>query len=265
MQTVASKDGTMIAFDRAGSGPALILVGGMFEQRAMASETAQLAALPLMAQRFTVIHYDRRGRGDSTDTQPYAVEREIEDIEALIDAAGGSAYLFGISSGAALAFEAARALGGKVKKLALYEPPYNDDGAARQAWWQFRRQLGAALAEGRHADAVGLFMTLLGMPAEHLEGMRQHPMWPMWEAVAPTIAYDAAVLGEEAAVPVERAAQVAVPALVMDGGATEWPFMRATAAALARAMPNARHRTLEGQTHEVAAEVLGPVLVEFFA
>src|SRR5215211_5370127 len=118
MQKVTSKDGTTIAFDRSGTGPALILVGGMFEQRAMDSETSQLAALPLLSQHFTVFHYDRRGRGDSTDTQPYAVEREIEDIEALINEAGGEAFVYGISSGAALAMEAAIELGGKVKKLA---------------------------------------------------------------------------------------------------------------------------------------------------
>jgi len=264
MRTVTSKDGTTIAFDQSGKGPAIILVGGAFEQRAMDSATAQLAALPLLAQHFSVFHYDRRGRGDSTDTQPYAVERESEDIEALIDEAGGEAFVFGISSGAALAFEAAIKLGGKVKKLAMYEAPYNDDETGRQAWKEFRRQLKQVLAEGRRGDAVGLFMMLLGMPAEHLEGMRQHPMWPMWEAVAPTIAYDAAVLGEDASVPTERAARVAVPALIMDGGASEWPFMRITATALANAMPHAQHRTLEGQTHEVAAKAIAPVLVEFF-
>jgi|FLYN01.1.fsa_nt_gi pimeloyl-ACP methyl ester carboxylesterase len=264
MQTVTSKDGTTIAFDKTGQGPALILVGGAFEQRAMDSETARLAAFPLLAQHFTVYHYDRRGRGDSTDTQPYAVEREIEDIEALINHAGGSAFLFGISSGAALAFEAALALNGKVKKLALYEPPYNDDPAARQAWKNYRKQLKERLAEGRRGDAVGLFMMLLGMPAEQLEGMRQHPMWPMWEAIGHTLAYDAAALGEDGSIPSERAAHLAVPTLVMDGGATEWPSMHDTAVALAKAIPNAQHRTLEGQTHEVAAEALAPVLVEFF-
>ena len=264
MKTVTSKDGTTIAFDQSGKGPAIILVGGAFEQRAMDSETAQLAALPLLAQHFTVFHYDRRGRGDSTDTQPYAVEREIEDIEALINAAGGSAFVFGISSGAALAMEAAIKLGSKVKKLAMYEAPYNDDDDARQAWRGFRKQLKDVLAAGRRGDAVALFMTLLGVPADQIEGMRQHPMWPMWEAVAPTIAYDAAALGEDASVPTERAARVAVPALIMDGGASEWPFMHITAVALANAIPNAQHRTLEGQTHEVAAEAIAPVLVEFF-
>src|SRR5579859_3938157 len=127
MKTVTSKDGTRIAFETAGQGPALILVGGALEQRALPTETAQLAALPLLTQHFTVYHYDRRGRGDSTDTQPFAVGREIEDVEALIEDAGGSAYLFGISSGAALALEAAIALGSKVKKLAIYEAPYNSD------------------------------------------------------------------------------------------------------------------------------------------
>ena len=264
MKTVISQDGTTIAFDQSGQGPALILVGGMFEQRAMDSETSRLAALPLLAQDFTVYTYDRRGRGDSTDTQPFAVEREVEDIEALIDEAGGSAYVFGISSGAALAMEATIQLSDKIKKLAMYEAPYNDDNDARQAWKEFRRQLKELLAADRRGDAVGLFMLLLGMPPEQLEGMRQHPMWPMWEAVAPTIAYDAAILGQDASVPTQRAATVAVPALIIDGGAS-YPFMHITAKALANAVPNAQHRTLDGQTHEVAAEALAPVLIEFFA
>ncbi len=263
MRTVISKDGTTIAFDQSGQGPALILVGGMFEQRALDTETAKLAALPLLGQYFTVFHYDRRGRGDSTDTLPFAVEREIEDIEALIDKAGGSAFLFGISSGAALAMEAARALGSKVKKLAMYEAPYNDDEAARQAWREFRKQLTELLAAGRNGDAVILFTTLVGMPEEHVEGFRQMPMFPMFEAIAPTIAYDAAALGEDASVPTERAARVTVPTLVMNGSES-YPFMPGTAVALAKAMPNAQHRTLEGQTHEVAAEAIAPVLVEFF-
>ena len=264
MKTVTSKDGTTIAFDQSGKGPALILVGGMFEQRALDSETSRLATFPLLAKHFTVFHYDRRGRGDSTDTQPYALEREIEDIEALVNEAGGSAFLSGISSGAALAFEAAFALGSKVNGLGMYEPPYNDDDTARQAWKKFGKQLKETLAEGRRGDAVGLFMMLLGMPADHLEGMRQHPMWPMLEAVAPTMAYDVAAVGEDASIPTERAASLTARTLIMDGGATEFPFMHVTALALANAIPTAQHRTLDGQTHEVAAEALAPVLVEFF-
>jgi pimeloyl-ACP methyl ester carboxylesterase len=263
MNTVTSKDGTRIAYDRTGSGPALILVGGLFEQRAMDSETAQLAAFPLMAQHYTVFHYDRRGRGDSTDSQPYAVEREIEDIAALIDAAGKPAYLFGISSGAALALEAALALDGKVKKLAMYEPPYNDDADARQGWIRYRKQLEAALAGGRPGDAVAACMMMFGVPADQIEEMRQYPMWLMWEAIEHTIAYDAAVLGEDASTPTRRAAGLTTPTLVLDGGES-YPFMHVTAEALARAIPNARRLTLEGQTHEVAAGALAPVLVEFF-
>jgi pimeloyl-ACP methyl ester carboxylesterase len=152
MEKVHSEDGTAIAFDRSGEGPALILVGGAFEQRALDTETAKLAALPLLAQHFTVFHYDRRGRGESTDTQPYAVEREIEDIEALINEAGGSAFVFGISSGAALAMEAAIKLGSKVKKLAMYEAPYNSDEAARQAWTDHRKQLKKLLAADRRGE-----------------------------------------------------------------------------------------------------------------
>ena len=261
MKQVQSVDGTNIAFDQIGKGPALILVGGALEQRAMDSETAQLA--PLMAEHFTVFHYDRRGRGDSTDTQPYAVEREIEDIDALITEAGGSAFVFGISSGAALALEAAIKLGDKVKKLAMYEVPYNSDETARRAWQAYRKQLTGVLALGRRGDALALFMLLTGMPADHLDRVRQNPMWPMWEAVAPTLAYDAAVMGEDASVPSEKAASVAVPALVMDGSAS-YPFMHITALALAKAMPHAEHRTLEGQTHEVESSVLAPVLEEFF-
>ncbi|HEX6551769.1 MAG TPA: alpha/beta hydrolase [Ktedonobacteraceae bacterium] len=261
MKTVQSADGTTIAFDQLGKGPALILVGGALEQRAMDSETAQLA--PLLAEYFTVFHYDRRGRGESTDTPPYAVEREIEDIDALITEAGESACVFGISSGAALAMEAAIRLGNKVKKLAMYEAPYNDDVAARRAWEAYRKQLADVLAQGRRGDALALFMMLVGMPADHLDRARQHPLWPMWEAVASTLAYDAAVMGEDASVPTEKAAHVAVPTLIMDGSAS-FPFMHVTATALANAIPNAQHRTLEGQTHEVAVSALAPVLVEFF-
>src|SRR5436309_13104679 len=139
MKKVISKDGTTIAFDQVGKGPALILVGGALEQRALDSETAQLA--PLLAEHFTVFHYDRRGRGESTDTQPFAVEREVEDIEALINEAGDSTYLYGISSGACLVLEAAIMLDSKVKKLALYEAPYNSDSDDKPIWHDYYTKL----------------------------------------------------------------------------------------------------------------------------
>ena len=220
----------------------------------------------LLAPNFTVITYDRRGRGESSNSKPYAVEREVEDIDALIQEAGGSAYLFGTSSGGSLALETAVRLGDKIKKLAIYEAPYNSDAAARSEFKEYRKQLTASLAENRRGDAVVLFMKLVGTPAEQVEGMRQAPVWPMFEAVAPTLAYDAAALGADRSVPTERAAKVGVPTLVMDGGANHelMPFMGETAKALAKTIPHAQHRTLEGQRHDVAMDVLAPVLAEFF-
>ena len=265
MKTVNSKDGTTIAFDQWGEGPVVVLVDGALQYRAFDQGMVQLAER--LAPRFKVIHYDRRGRGDSTDNtdrHSNALAREIEDIEALIDDAGGSASLYGISSGAALAMEAAIQLGPKVEKLAMYEPPYNDAAAARQSWMEYTEQLSELLAADRKGDAVALFMMAVGAPADQVEGMRQHPLWPMWESVAPTLAYDhIADLGEDASLPVERAAKVTVPTLVMSGSES-FPFMHTTAAALANAIPDAQHRLLAGQTHEVSSEALAPVLIEFF-
>ena len=262
MKTVTSKDGTTIAFDQSGHGPVVILVDGALQYRAFDQGMAPL--MDLLSQHYNVIHYDRRGRGDSTDTQPYALEREIEDIEAIIDELGGSASLYGISSGAALAMHAAVKLGDKVKKLAMYEAPYNDDETAQQTWKDYTKTLAELLADDRKGDAVGHFMVLVGASAEDVEGIRQTPMWPLWESIAPTLAYDhIAALGEDGTMPVKQAARVSVPALVMDGGAS-FPFMHTTAVTLADAMPKGQHRTLEGQTHEVAAEAIAPVLIEFF-
>ena len=261
MRTVTSKDGTTIAFDQSGQGAVVILVDGALQYRAFDQGMAELAKL--LSSHFTVMHYDRRGRGDSTDTQPYALEREIEDIEALIDEAGGSAFLYGISSGSALAMEAAIALPHKVRKLAMYEAPYNSDPAARQAWKKYRKKLKQALGEGSKGDALGLFMMLVGLPAEQLVGMRQHPQWPLWEAVEHTLPYDAAALGEQADVPIQRAVRVSMPTLVMDGSES-FPFMHATAQALAAAMPHGEQLTLEGQTHDISSAALAPRLIEFF-
>src|SRR5258706_10848771 len=260
--TVTSKDETRIAYDKLGHGPTVILVAGALCSRSFWSGP-ELAKL--LAHSFTVYNYDRRGRGDSGDTRPYALEREIEDIEALIDEAGGSAYLYGHSSGAALALEAALRLGNKVEKLAMYEAPYDDDAEAKRAWKEYIKQLTEALAEDRRGDAVTLFMGLVGTPADHIEAMRHAPTWPLFEAIAPTLAYDhSAIMGEDASVPTERAANVTAPTLVMNGGAS-YAFMYDTAQALGKAIPNAQVRILEGQTHNVDLDVLAPVVMEFFS
>lgn len=261
MKTVTSKDSTTIAFDQSGKGPAVILVDGAMEYRAIGQGMAQLAGL--LAPHFTVLHHDRRGRGDSTDTQPYAIMREIEDIEALIDEAGGSAFLYGISSGGALAMEAAIELGDKVKKLAMYEVPYSDDENVQKGWIAYRNQLRSAVEAGRADEAVGFFMGMIGMPAGQVEGMRQSPVWPMLESVGLTLAYDAEITGKDSSVPVKRAAKVAVPTLVMVGD-NSYPFMQQSAKRLANLIPHAQYRILEGQTHDVSPEALAPVLIEFF-
>ncbi len=261
MNTVISNDGTLIAFDRAGKGPAVILVDPALCYRG-SGPMGLLAAL--LAPHFDVVTYDRRGRGESGDTQPFALEREVEDIEALINEVGGSAFVFGTSSGGCLALRAAIQLGSKIKKLAMYEPPYDSAPAAQPAWKEYRRQLIESLAAGRRGDAAALFMRFVGTPPDQIDGMRQSPIWPMFfEALAPTLAYDAAVIGDDRSVPVERAAAVTVPTLVLNG--TVLPFMLDTAKALAKAMPHAQQRTLEGQSHDVDLHVLAPVLAEFFA
>jgi pimeloyl-ACP methyl ester carboxylesterase len=263
MNTVTSKDGTKIAYDKKGEGPAVILVDGALCYRGFGPMPG---LAELLAPHFTVYTYDRRGRGESTNGKAFALDREVEDLDALIHEAGGSAYVYGISSGACLAMEAALQLGPKISKLAMYEPPYNSEDAARQQWKEYRTNLGQSLAEGRRGDAVVLFMQLVGTPADQVNGMRQAPMWPMFEAVAPTLAYDAAAMGDDRSAPIQRAAGVRVPTLIMDGGANLafMPFMNATATSLAKTIPHAQHRTLEGQTHDVNTQVLAPVLVEFF-
>jgi pimeloyl-ACP methyl ester carboxylesterase len=260
MNKLFSKDGTEIAYDKQGQGLTVILVDGALGFRSF-GPMPELAKL--LSTHFTVVTYDRRGRGGSGDNKPYAVEREIEDIEALIDEGGGSAYLYGISSGACLALEAAIKLGYKVKKLALYEPPYKSGETAPEEWREYNKQLRELLTAGRRGDAVALFMTLVGVPAGQIEGMRQAPMWSIFEAIAPTLAYDAATMGEDRSVPTERASRITASTLVMHGGAG-YAFMKDTALTLGKAIPNAEFRTLEGQTHAVASQVIAPVLAEFF-
>lgn len=262
MDSVSSRDGTSIAYDMAGAGPALILVDGALTVHSSGGKS-ELARL--LAPRFTVYGYDRRGRGNSGDTLPYAVDREIDDIEALIDHAGGLAALYGHSSGGPLAMLAAIRLGSKVSKIAMYEAPYNNDPHAAQSWSQYLRQLGEALAENRRGDAVALFMRFVGTPAEQVEDMRRAPFWPGMEAIAPTLAYDhAEILGEPWSVPTGLAARVSVPALVMSGDAG-LPFMPDAARGLSQAIPQGQQKILEGQTHAVSPAVLAPVLAGFFA
>jgi pimeloyl-ACP methyl ester carboxylesterase len=262
MTTVTSHDGTSIAYTREGSGPPVILVGGGLVDR---SENAPLATE--LSQRFTAYNYDRRGRGESGDTLPYALEREIEDIDALIREAGGSAFLYGVSSGGALALEAA-AGGLAIEKLGVYEVPYPIAGAMPERWREYRERLAAALAEDRCGDAVALFMWLVGMPNDAVEQMRDGPYWPGLEAIAHTLAYDAACLGDGPP-PADRLARIRRPTLVITGGAsgaTGLPpdFYDRPAEAIAAAVPGAERLAMEGQGHVADPKAVARVLERFF-
>lgn len=268
MQMVPSTDGTSIAYDVQGSGPAVILVDGALCYRSFGPMPG---LAKLLEPYFTVYTYDRRGRGDSGKTQSdpsQIVALEVDDLAALIRVAGGSASLFGTSSGGALALEAAARLGANmVGKLAVYEVPFDSNEGAAQAWNEYRQQLHKLMAENRRGDMAALFMQFVGTPAEVVTGMRQSPAWPMFEAVAPTLLNDAADLGDDRCVPAERFAKITIPALVVSGGESREiaPFMLETAQTLAKAMPKGQFRELPGQRHDVDVTVLAPVLVEFFS
>ena len=263
MKTVTSNDGTRIAYDKLGEGPPLLLVGGAFNTRTF-GPNGGLA--PLLAERFTVINYDRRGRGDSTDTPPYAVEREIEDIESLIEEVGGSAHVFGISSGAALALEAANR-GLAIEKLALYEAPFIVDDSRAPVPDDYLQRLEGLVASDRRGDAIRLFMRQgVGLPAVFVAMMRIMPAWSKLKAVAPTVIYDATIVDDYQKgrpLPSDRWTSVTMPTLVAVGGKSpDW--MRNAMRALADVLPKARRSTLGGQTHIVKPQALAPVLVEFF-
>ncbi|GGL46747.1 alpha/beta fold hydrolase [Planomonospora parontospora] len=263
MNTVTSQDGTTIAYDTIGSGPSLILVGGAFQVR-RDPRFADLAAA--LAAHFTVLTYDRRGRGDSGDTGPYAPAREVEDIVALIKEAGGRAHLFGMSSGAALALDAAAAETA-VTKVAVYEAPFVVDDSRPPVPAGYLAELKSLLADGRTGDAAALFLTTAaGVPAEFVEGMRSAPFWADMEAVAHTLAYDGEVMGDTMSgrpLPGGRWADVTAPVLVIDGGASG-PWMSGAANALAAVLPGASRATLDGQDHDVSPAALAPVLQRFY-
>jgi alpha-beta hydrolase superfamily lysophospholipase len=263
MGTVTSADGTTIGYDRTGSGPPVILVDGALCHRRF-GPAGPLAAK--LAGQFTVYTYDRRGRSGSGDTPPYAVEREVDDIAALVAAAGGSAYLYGISSGAALALAAAARLDG-IQKLAVYEAPFIVDDSHPPRPDDYLPRMDALIAAGRRSAAVGMFLRTVGTPAVAVAVMRLTPVWRKLTAVAHTLPYDLRVLGDTGSgrpLPERRWATATMPALVMDGGKSP-AYLRNAMRALAGVLPDARYHTLPRQTHLLKPEAVAPVLAEFFA
>jgi hypothetical protein len=251
MEKLRSSDGTEIAFDRLGRGQPIILVSGASTDRRVHASLAEL-----LAASHSVINYDRRGRGDSGDALPYTVEREFEDLGALIAAAGGSATVFGSSSGAILALGGAVA-GLPITRLALWEPPF-----LVERWDEYVSSLHGALAAGRRGDAIAAFMRQVGMPDAQIAGMRGSAMWPGLETIAHTLAYDAAVMGD-AGLPAGLAS-LTVPTLVLTGTETGAWTDRAVAALMA-ALPVAEHRILVGQSHAVDKDALAEVLEDWLA
>src|SRR5215472_16182731 len=263
MGTVRSKDGTTIAFDAWGDGQPLIMVDGATSYRGVNQMNAEVGHL--LREEFRVYAYDRRGRGESTDTAPYAVQREIEDLAALISDAGAPALVCGQSSGAVLALDAAAA-GLPISGLALFEPPFIVDDSRPPRPSDYVQRLADSTAEGRPGDAVELFLTAaVGLPAEAVAGMRQSPFWPALEAVANTIAYDGRIMGTTmsgAPLPTDRWASLRLPTLIMYGNGTE-PWLITAARALADLLPTASLQAVEGAQHSVAANVLAPALRQF--
>jgi pimeloyl-ACP methyl ester carboxylesterase len=255
MKKIVSRDGTPIALDRVGEGPPVVIVVGAFNDRGTGASLAEV-----LKPDFTVYTYDRRGRGDSGDTKPYAIARELEDLEAIIAEAGGSACVFGYSSGGVLALDgAARAL--PMTKLAVYEVPLKADGPLWAV--DHAAELARLVEAGRRGDAVEYFQAkVIGIPEAVVAQLRGAPFRPALEAMADTLVYEALIVGD-GSLPVDLLRSVTVPTLAIAGLASV-PFMRETADAIARAVPNGRSLGLEGQTHDIDPPVLGPLLAEFF-
>ena len=265
MHTVTSRDGSRIAYDRHGSGPVVILVSGALGTRGF-NKMQELAGL--LSDRFTVINYDRRGRGDSTEAGPFAVEREIEDIAALIEAEGGSASLWGWSSGGALALRAAAA-GIGVERLAVYEVPFMVTPGLKRPTPDYEERLGELVAAGDRGGAVKHFMrNAIGIPAPFVALMRLMPMWKDMKATAHTLRYDWAALGRHtmygASLDPEEWAAVTVPTQVAHGSRSPAQLQDGSRA-LAAALPDAELRELPGVGHNVKMPVLAPVLAGFLA
>ncbi|RAW02411.1 alpha/beta hydrolase [Pseudochryseolinea flava] len=262
MQKVTSKDGTAIAFKKSGNGPVVILICG-----ALASHKDHGKLAELLSDHFTVFSYDRRGRGGSEDTKPYAVAREIDDIEALIDHAGGSAFLYGISSGACLALEAAATLGDKVTKLAIYEAPYDEGVGEKERWKAYADTLQEYVASSRNGDAVEYHLKFVGIPDVALVALKASPQWAEMKSLAHTLLYDVAIVGDDRSVPAGRIGKIKVPILVMDGEKSleKMPFMRTSAEKIGSAIPQSKRRTVEGQDHQVDEKVMAPILTDFFS
>jgi len=253
-----STDGTPIAFDKLGKGPPVVIVGGILGDRSQQGPLAEL-----LSTKFTVFNYDRRGHGESGNEEPYAIEREIEDLDIVFSEAGAPAFVYGTSGCAVLSLlAAAGGLAPKIKRLVIWEPPFFVDGTRPKLAPDYLSRLKSLLAEGRRREMVELFMSeAVGMPAEFVAQMHLAPWFPSQESLAHTLIYETTMMGDYS-IPRTKIASIKVPTLVLDGGQTSW--LTATANAIASILPNAQRRTIDGQPHNVDHNAMAPVLIEFF-
>ncbi len=261
VRRVIAPDGIPIGYERTGEGPPVVILGGGLNAKWTFSVLADL-----LSENFTVYNYDRRGRGDSGDSglDGYTVDLEIEDLKAVLGAAGGNCSVFANCTGGMIAIQAAAA-GAPISKLAMYEPPYSVGSERHQVPDGFMDRLSALIRQGRNADAVALFeIESVGMPEEFMARFMKNPAWPRFEALAPTLVYDSILgLGNEGEVPFDLVASVDIPVLVMDGGnSPRW--QRNACEALARTFPRGRHARFDGHSHIVPKQLVAPVLAEFF-
>jgi pimeloyl-ACP methyl ester carboxylesterase len=255
MSKLTSKDATTITYDKHGSGPVLILILGALNKRGSGKKLTEA-----LAGEFTVVSYDRRGRGDSGDSLPYSVDKEVDDIEAIIDGLGGKAYLYGHSSGGILALSAAEKLSTKVAGLAVYEVPYDDEAPAQKRASEYQQTLRQLLEKDDRAGAVSLFVKSVGVSDKQIAAMQNLPMWKGLTGMAPTLAYDTIELMQH--YPQIALNQIQTPTLVMYGGASP-EFMGRTATHLSNELPQAQLQSLADQTHDVKPAALAPVLLAF--
>lgn len=263
MAELLSKDGTRISFDVEGSGPVVILVAGPMQYRAT-DPVMTPGLVRMLAPSFTVINYDRRGRGQSSDTYPYAVAREVEDLEALIDEAGGEAYIFGVSSGGVLALEAASRMPRKVKGVALYSPPINLDKSS-DAYRFDHMQMVVLAAQGRVSDMLTDYLREVGLSDDAIDGFKASPSWPAFAAVGLTIAHDYRIISDARTTdrPPTHWQNAIMPVLVLDGDRS-YPFVSAGSDWVASSLHNAQRMTLADQGHDYDPNALAALLTVFF-
>ncbi len=257
MKSIRSKDGTTLAYDVYGNGPALIYITGAICFR---NFKPVLDDAKIFAREFTMYNYDRRGRGDSSDTLPYSIDREIEDIEAMIDAAGGSAFLYGHSSGAVLALEAARRIPSKISKVSIYDASYVHDEREKSEYAVLCTKVSELVRQNKNAQALRTFLIGIGMPKFFVYLLPLMPGWKIMKALAPTLEYDMLLTRELP--PTVQASEIKVPMQIIYGEKSP-AGIHSVAHQLAQAIPGAQLKQLDGQDHMASAKALLPVIAEF--